>query len=1093
MKKKLTLFGLLFMAFLFFFITCTDNPVNNTTQQTNGISGNGYFTILYPEYNETDTAGNTLSIAWVSSGTISSTTYITLSLYNDTQKISTLASSTLNDGAYTTTIPTASSGTKYRIKINVYSDTAKYDYSAYFSITSQYNGSYTISNPTNASTWIANSTDTIKWITTGNPGIYSKLQLFKGSTAISTITTTVVTSNDKYIWTIPSAIVTGDDYRIRISSYYDDSIYSFSDLFSITGTTGDTFEYDGTITSASSIKKDDIQYHTITYGDTDWVSFIADSGIKYAAQYLGGSSFRSYISIYNGTSYLTQSYANSYGNMQYVFTPSQKDTYNFAVRSYTSGNSGTYSFRISKLDTTSQNLFTNPTSTSTFNAGSTYTVKWTPDSLLYGSYVYIYLYNGNTLVTTYSSANSGTCSILVPSGTFSGNNYMLKLISQSNTSIYGYSSTFSVAGLSPDSYENDNIRDSAKILTVNTVQSRNLTYNDTDWISIAADSGKNYVLYAGGTPIYAYLFYGTQTTNTKYFYNTSSSGIIKPIASNPWLCTQTGTYYFRITPYTSGTYGSYYFSVNQFDTNTAVTFTSPVSTSAWSAGSSNTITFSADTNIFSKYLYIYLYKGSTLVQTISSYATNLGTCTFTLASNLVTGSDYRIKIANYSNSYIFGYSPYFTINGLSPDLYESDDSATLAKSITVDGTYQSRTISMNDVDWVTFPAQKDSIYLIRFTGDSYAKSYIYLYSNSATSSLTYTYGISAKLVWTCPATGSYYLKILPYSSSYYGSYQLSVKEYSPSSIATFTNPTNATTWNAGSTYSIKWNADTALFGSYVSVAFTKDTASLLAIASSVSNNNSGGTYSWTIPTDKFGSDTNYRIRIRSTTNTTVNAYSPYFTISGIAPDTYEPDDTASLAHSIAADTIWESHTMPYLDKDWYAFTAQSGMLYYIKTNGAIHTGIQLYSSDKQTLLNTANTLYSDTNTSMLWSCTNSGTYYFLVTSSAYYGSYQTMLTQYDSTEYRYTLTQPSSADTLTAGTVKEILWSSLMTISGNVDIFLYNSSGIPSTIASNISNTGTYSWTVPSSLSAGPYYLKVSNVLNSNVYGISGTFTVITQ
>jgi hypothetical protein len=564
---------------------------------------------------------------------------------------------------------------------------------------------------------------------------------------------------------------------------------------------------------------------------------------------------------------------------------------------------------------------------------------------------------------------------------------------------------------------------------------------------------------------------------------------MKPITSNPWLCTQTGIYYFRITAYTTGTYGTYTFKVNEFDSTSEITFTNPTDTSTWATGKTCSISYNADTNLFTNTINIYLCIGNTSLQTIASGTTNSGTYNFTLAAGLPTRSDYRIKITNYSNSSIYGYSKLFTINGIASDIYESDDSVNRAKSISTDGIFQDRTIPKNDIDWLVFTAQKDSAYVIRINGDSLANTYLYLYS-AAEAALTYSSGYSSKLVWTCPATGSYYLKVIPYSTSYYGSYKISVMQYSQQSIATFTNPVSTTTWNAGSSYSIQWQADTALFGSYVKMALVLDTTTLSSIAASTSNKVNGGTYSWTIPSDKFSSGTNYRIRISSTTYTTIMAYSPAFTISGIVPDAFEPDDSAASAHTIVADTVPENHTMPYLDKDWYSFSAKADRLYNIKTNGSIHTGIQLYSSDKQTLLTTANSSYTDTNATLLWICPNAGTYYFLISNGAYYGSYQTTLLEYDTSAYRYVITAPLATDTITTGDIKIIQWTAATTFTGNVDIFLYNSSGIPTTLISNTANTGTFSWTVSSSLSAGTYYIKVSNVVNSKIFGNSETFTI---
>ena len=50
------------------------------------------------------------------------------------------------------------------------------------------------------------------------------------------------------------------------------------------------------------------------------------------------------------------------------------------------------------------------------------------------------------------------------------------------------------------------------------------------------------------------------------------------------------------------------------------------------------------------------------------------------------------------------------------------------------------------------------------------------------------------------------------------------------------------------------------------------------------------------------------------------------------------------------------------------------------------------------------------------------------------------------------------------------------------------------TIAASATNSGTYSWSVSTSLTAGTdYYIKVISRVNSNIYGSSGVFKIKTN
>ncbi len=72
----------------------------------------------------------------------------------------------------------------------------------------------------------------IQWDTTGDI-TYAVLELYKGSTLVETLVS--LTDNDGYyLWTIYYFDgYEGSNFRIKVSDYYDDTIYDFSDNFEI--------------------------------------------------------------------------------------------------------------------------------------------------------------------------------------------------------------------------------------------------------------------------------------------------------------------------------------------------------------------------------------------------------------------------------------------------------------------------------------------------------------------------------------------------------------------------------------------------------------------------------------------------------------------------------------------------------------------------------------------------------------------------------------------------------------------------------------------------------------------------------------------
>ena len=79
---------------------------------------------------------------------------------------------------------------------------------------------------------------------------------------------------------------------------------------------------------------------------------------------------------------------------------------------------------------------------------------------------------------------------------------------------------------------------------------------------------------------------------------------------------------------------------------------------------------------------------------------------------------------------------------------------------------------------------------------------------------------------------------------------------------------------------------------------------------------------------------------------------------------------------------------------------------------------------------------------------------------------------------------PNGGESWLAGTSYTITWKS--NISENVKIELYAGSNNLYTIASSVSNNGTYSWTIPDTLQSAIYYrVKITSILDSSIYDFS--------
>lgn len=86
------------------------------------------------------------------------------------------------------------------------------------------------------------------------------------------------------------------------------------------------------------------------------------------------------------------------------------------------------------------------------------------------------------------------------------------------------------------------------------------------------------------------------------------------------------------------------------------------------------------------------------------------------------------------------------------------------------------------------------------------------------------------------------------------------------------------------------------------------------------------------------------------------------------------------------------------------------------------------------------------------------------------------------------ITIPSASTIWTAGSSQYIHWFSSGT-TGYVNIDLYESGGYCSTIATGISDSGSYYWIIPSSLPPANYYqIKITDYTNSSLYGMSAAY-----
>jgi hypothetical protein len=126
-------------------------------------------------------------------------------------------------GVFYWSIPvTQTPGSDYTVKVTstknaLYSDRSNGN----FSITAPPRPSIKVSTPNGGESWQAGTSQTIQWTFTGNPGSDVKIQLLRQRVVARTISTSAPMGDSGsgcFIWSIPSGLAAGNQYKIRVVS-----------------------------------------------------------------------------------------------------------------------------------------------------------------------------------------------------------------------------------------------------------------------------------------------------------------------------------------------------------------------------------------------------------------------------------------------------------------------------------------------------------------------------------------------------------------------------------------------------------------------------------------------------------------------------------------------------------------------------------------------------------------------------------------------------------------------------------------------------------------------------------------------------------
>ena len=194
--------------------------------------------VYAPQFDDSCPGGSAQEVRWTASGTIGPAVAIELRR-NSAGFHTTLAASVPSDAsALPWTVPDGlPPATDYNIKVRSLTSGLVFGYSAPFTIPSPA-GSVSVFRPGAGARCPRGSTFRISWTATGDPGAQLDIDLFKGTGAGAPSWPLFRGSNAARgyrSWTIPWSLPNGSDYRIKITSQSDPTIFDYSEAFGIAG------------------------------------------------------------------------------------------------------------------------------------------------------------------------------------------------------------------------------------------------------------------------------------------------------------------------------------------------------------------------------------------------------------------------------------------------------------------------------------------------------------------------------------------------------------------------------------------------------------------------------------------------------------------------------------------------------------------------------------------------------------------------------------------------------------------------------------------------------------------------------------------
>ena len=741
---------------------------------------------------------------------------VAITLYDDWHmQQSTIAHNEANDGVFEWSIPLAQlPSPACRVEIRNESPMyTQYDYSDYFEI---FGPSINVTSPSSYDSWEAGTTHVITWTSfDAGPEVSIKLQ-YRNLTIVS------ATENDgSFEWAIPPNLGGSNDYMV---------VRSISKNW-VAGSSASLYLTYATVPWLCVLYPQDGA--NLMRGSSFWIYWQSGYSETYPGPYVS-------LELYQDGSYsstITPFLTNQQGGCGYTWYVPLDQTvgegYQVKVTSLSNSSIFSYSVRFSISNPVATSWIAVQSPTGTVYAGSTCTVKWTYGGTV-GATVGIELWRNSALASVIASAapNNGGFAWSIPLGLDPSPNYQIKVVSSSNSSVYGLGYSFEIVPPNPWI----TVEYSGDTLMVNRTRTISWSSGNDPGAFVAID-------------LYQQDYSGASSWRSTIASNTSNDGEFDWLVSLPSSC-GTGSYVLKVTSLSkSWVYGiqGVYISRSWMEV------TSPVGGDTWELGTTHAITWlSNDTG---NRVTIELRFEGNPVSVITLDTLNDGSFEWSIPASLPVSYGYRIwirSLLNLENSDGYWSEPFLALTSgavatLSVIMPNGGETWSVGNTVSIDWS------STGDIGDVRIELFKSG-------------GYVSTIAASTANDGSYQWQLPTSLL----SGDDYSVKVtslVDNSVSDYGDGLFSIVGVSEKATVTVTSPESGIVWEMSTSHLITWTWSGNV--TFVKIELLKGGASVSTI---VSNTSCDGSFEWVVP-DSLTAGGDYKVRVSSLDDSTVKGES----------------------------------------------------------------------------------------------------------------------------------------------------------------------------------------------------------------------------